>query len=104
MRPDEAQLTPWCRGDGRKLRRERETYIFANQIEIALIRIAVLGKSLADLLDQNFWSRSAGSQSNALDAFEPGGVDIGRRIDEFGFDAAALSNLCEFSKHWPASS
>ena len=53
----------------------------------------MLGQSLADLLDQNFRSRGSGSQSNALDAFEPGRVDIGGRIDEFGFDAAALSNF-----------
>src|SRR5260221_4703674 len=86
-------LTPWRRRNGRRFRRKREAYIFANQVQIALIGVAVFREPLADLLDQNFRRRSTGGQANAVDAFQPRRIDVGSGINQLGFDTATLCNL-----------
>ena len=45
-----------------QLGRHSEAHIFANQIEIAMIRKSQAGQPLAHLLDQNFRRRSAGGE------------------------------------------
>src|SRR5262249_15548975 len=62
--------------DGCKLGRQRKANVLANEIEIALIRKAVFGEALADLLDQNFEGGSASSKANTFYAFEPLRIDV----------------------------
>jgi len=88
-------LTARGRRDGRKLRRKRKAHILADQIEIALVGIPKFGEALADLLDQNFRSGSASSQAYAFYAIEPRGINVRSRINQFGFDAAALGDFDE---------
>jgi len=53
------------------------------------------GKAITDLLDENFRSGSTGGQTNALHAFEPLRIDVGRRVDKLSFNAAALRDFHE---------
>src|SRR5579862_9501319 len=77
----------------RKLRRQSKTYVFANQIEIAMIRETEIRQTLANLLHQNFRSRGAGRQPEGLYAFEPRRVDV---IGVFDQTRCHTRTLCHF--------
>src|SRR5262249_53335020 len=88
-------LAARSRRDSGELRRQRKANVLANQIEITLIRKPMFGETLADLLDQNFRSGGARGEADALYPFEPLRIDVRSRIDESGFDAAALGYFDE---------
>src|SRR5579872_238319 len=64
------------RCDRSQLRRKRESYIFPDQIEIALVREAERSEMFTYVLDQNFRRRRASGQAHAAYAFQPLRVNI----------------------------
>src|SRR5262249_775837 len=88
-------LAARSRRDCGELRRQRKANILANQIEIALVLKPRFGAPLPDLLNQNLGSGSAGGETNPFPAFEPLRIDVRSRVDESGFDAAALGDFDE---------
>src|SRR5437867_434976 len=64
------------RGDSRQFRRQRKAHVFADQIQIALIREAELRQSFADLLHEDFRRRGPRGQAHARNAFKPLHVDV----------------------------
>ena len=56
LQPLEENLAARSGRDRRQLRRQREAHVFADQVEIALIRESEFREAIADLLDQNFGS------------------------------------------------
>src|ERR1051326_1219505 len=89
----EKLLTPRSCRDGGQFRRQCESYILADEVQIALIRETKLCQPLANLLDQNFGSGSSSSQANALDASKPVHVNILGGIDKLRTYSAALCHL-----------
>src|SRR5580704_19671417 len=57
-----ADLPAWSGGDRRQFRRQRETHVLANQVEVALIRKANFREAIAHLLDENLGRRCAGGE------------------------------------------
>src|ERR1700722_10649101 len=78
-----------CPLSGRQFWRQREANVFANQIEVTMIRKTKAGKPLADLFNQNFWRRGARGKAQGLYTIEPGSIDIVGVFDQTRRDTGA---------------